>query len=295
MRCRFSLLTLGLAPWLGAVTQGAEAQAAWRDTHCYHHDEPGRTLSFPLPAAHALDLRRSTDPSDVDGSECTASVRDREGSVIWRAAGFGAGLDPWTGHDVDGDGLPDAMVTVDRGGGNRCCWHVHVLRLGTAPVTVDTLDPNVFFRADEGGRTVLWDIVPFYELGPDMADAPLVRLARQYRGGRLVDVTAERCPTMLADTARDLTTLRAEWDEATPDLRSAARRGADTAWAVIRAHVAVSSLALQHLACGLREAARELVFEAWPPADAPERWRTLVSAWERVAARRFLAPTPPTP
>ena len=266
-----------------SFAKAASGQTEWRDTHCYYSDEPGRTLSFSLPGAHRLHLLRSNDPNDVDGGECVVSVRDSIGAEVWHATGFGAGLEPWTGHDVDGDGLPDAVITVDTGGGNRCCWEVHVLRMTPDSVRVDTLDVSTSFVEDVEARTMLWDVVPFYGLGPDMADSPVVRLARQYRGGHLVEVTAEKCPGMLDDTARDFSSLRSEWDAATPELRAAARTGADTAFAVQRTRLAVTSLALQHLACGAAQAGHHLVSDTWPPNEVAARWDTLVAAWAKVA------------
>jgi hypothetical protein len=272
-----------VASLLAGFALPAHAQESWRDTHCYYSDPPGRTLTFVLPGGDRLDLERSTDPGDDGGAECRATVRVGGGSVLWRAEGFGAGWDEWTGHDVDGDGVPDAVITVDTGGGNACCWRSHVLRLGALPVTVDTLDTITSFREDEAGRTVLWHTVPFYDLGPDRADAPVVLLAQRYRGGRLVDATGEQCPAMLADSAGGFPALRRHWQDATPELRAAARRGDDDAEATTRTRLAVTGLVLQHLACGLQKIARDLVFETWPETQAPERWGTLLATWERSA------------
>ncbi len=281
-----SAAALALAGALGLTPTGAAAQANWGDTHCYYGNQPGRRLDFPLPGGYSLELRRSTDPDDRDGRECTAVVRHADGSVAWTATGWGAGLEPWTGHDVDGDGHDDAVVTIDTGGGNRCCWIAHVLRLGRDSLAADGIGVLTFFREDEEGRTVVWNLVPFYDLGFFNADAPVVRLASQYRDGRLVDITAERCPSILSGEARDFTTSREDLDRATPEMRAAARVGPDTAWTVMRTRAAVASLALQHLACGAVDRARALVEEVWPQAEAEQRWSSLVAAWEKVAARR---------
>lgn len=273
-----------LLPLQVAFVRPAAGQAQWGDTHCYYPDAPGRSRSFSLPAGYTLHLVRSSDPDIPDGSECLASVRNATGTEVWKATGFGAGVEPWTGHDVDNDGLPDAVVTVDTGGGNGCCWLVHVLRLTKRSIRVDTLDVATHFEAEGDGRTVLWDIIPFYALGPDMADAPVVHLARRYQDGRLVDITATKCPAMLDDTAHGLGSLRSEWAAATPELRAAARTGADTAWTVQRTRVAVSTLALQQLACGEPQAGRGLVDSAWPRSEAATRWQELTAAWAKAAA-----------
>ncbi len=273
-------------PALATLTEAAQAQTEWRDTHCYYDDEPGRTLSISLPGGYALKLERSRDDDASGGNECSAHVLAPSEAIVWQATGFGTGIDGWTGHDVDGDGFPDAIVTIDTGGGNRCCWYVHVLRITPTSVRDDTLEVNTSFSADPDGRTVLWDVVPFYGLGPDMADSPVVHLARQYRGGQLVEITPERCPAMLADTLHDFPSLRSEWEAATPAMREAAQQGQDTAWAVQRVRVAVSSLALQYLACGTTDDAQDLVYETWPASRAAERWRVLLDAWAKVAAHR---------
>ena len=64
---------------------------------------------------------------------CEILVRDRKGRTLFSDRGFSAEIHPATGRDIDNDGRPDAVVGVDTGGANHCCWEYPVLSFNPTP------------------------------------------------------------------------------------------------------------------------------------------------------------------
>jgi hypothetical protein len=229
--------------------------------------------------------RRTADTLDVEFI-CSAQVRTSGDSVVWSSDGFRTRLDPETGTDLDGDGRAEAVVGVDSGGGNRGFWTYTVLRFLPLLQVAAELKYTPFFSRDEGGRILIQELIPFYGLGPDMADSPVLVLVHQFRDGRLVDVTAERCPHILGDTVMTPGSpynLSQERALATPANLAASRESAGKAsYEVEQTRVAVMSLVLQHLVCARDEEAARLVNATWPPAEAPEQLPALRKQVESV-------------
>lgn len=252
------------------------------DSTCGGGTAPGTVLRLALPAHSTLELVRSTDSLDYENA-CAARVLDRTGKVVWHRSGFWAWLDGWTGHDVNGDGHPDAVVMVDVGGGNGCCRQYTILSLQATPRALDTLEFQPVFALDSLGRTVIYHTVSFYDLGPDMADAPWLKRAFRFRNGARANVTAEYCTEFLTDTTR-----REGYPLPLPHTTPRARAASRTAVGKVpykfeKTRMAVMSLALQNLECGHRDAAERLVRETWPTAEADSVFARIDAAWRKQA------------
>lgn|GEM_PF-325764 len=276
-RAVFRLIAMLLLP-LALSASGLRAQDSTPE--CDETSPPGARIQFQLPAGYGLVLERTTDTLDVEFI-CSATVRDSADSVVWKDSGFRTRQDDWTGKDLDGDGEPDAVIGVDTGGGNRCCWGFALIRFSPAFEVMARIDFLPFFANDDSGRVLIQQVVPFYDLGPDMASSPIVILVHQFRQGKLVDITQERCAKILGRTAapRTILDLGPEWDEVTPEHLAASRQAGKPDYDVEQSRVAATTIALQQITCGQDSAAAEMVNAAWPPSETAEtmvRFRKVV-------------------
>src|SRR4030095_8564121 len=135
---------------------------------------------------------------DADAVEdaCKVEVRDRTATVVFSKTGFNTRLHPDSGRDIDTDRQPDLVVGVDEGGGNRCCWQYSIVSFHPQARVLAAFD-NPAFDRDVEGRTVVWTVVPFYDLGPSMSQSPTILIADQFRAGRQVAITQEYCAALL--------------------------------------------------------------------------------------------------
>jgi len=132
-------------------------------------------------------------PGAVPELACTAELRDPAGRIVFGDSGYSAGLEE-SALDVDNDGKPDVVLVVDSGGGNLGFWEYTVISFSPRPHIVTTLSgPILHFERDSDGKTFLINKEVFYGLTSSNADAPAIEAYRQFRSGKLVDVTAEHC------------------------------------------------------------------------------------------------------
>lgn len=281
MNLRLPALVLAMA--LVVAPGAARAQTA-RDSLCYYTDAPRTSRKFALPNGYRLELFRK-DSLDLEYG-CSATVRNARDSVVWTAEGFGASLAAWTGRDIDNDGYADAVIGIDTGGGNKCCWGYTILRVTPKFGVVTELAFTPFFDHDAQGRTLIREFVPFYDLGMSTAESPAVLLVHQIRNGRLQDVTREHCAAILSDTARRIGSLAWDRDAATPQAMAASRRGSDTTFDVGQTRTAVANIALQYIVCARPKEAEQLVNSTWPSAEAKAEFDSLMSAWAKRAPKR---------
>ncbi|HYR87540.1 MAG TPA: hypothetical protein VE422_25890 [Terriglobia bacterium] len=135
-------------------------------------------------------------PGAVPELACTAELRDPAGRTVFGDSGYTAGLDE-SGVDVDNDGKPDVVLVVDSGGGNLGFWEYTIISFSSRPRIVATLSgPILHFERDSDGKTVIRNTEVFYGLTSTNADAPAIDAYRQFRSGRLVDVTADHCKSI---------------------------------------------------------------------------------------------------
>ena len=265
MTFRCSRLLIALVLWVAGAPR-AHPQVS-PDLTCHYTNPPGASVESALPGRNHARLIRSRDSSEVE-SACSAIVSDRQGAVVWTASGYGTTVSDGTGRDLDGDGTGEAVIGVDTGGGNRCCWTYFVLTFSPRFQVAAELTFAPFFGSDATGRALVFQIVPFYDLGPSMAESPTIVRAHQFRSGRLQDVTTERCDAILSDTTRGWSTRQWDWDLASPARRAASRRANQVTYEIERTRGAVTSLVLQLFVCGRPQDAARLAQDTWPADQA---------------------------
>ncbi len=267
MTFQSSIIVIGLVAFAGGTTDSFAQVSS--DLTCHYTNPPGAFVESALPDGHHVRLVRSQDPSEME-SACVATVSDSRAAVIWTATGFGTTVYDGTGRDLDGDGRGDAVIGVDTGGGNRCCWTYFVLKFSPRFQIAAELNYPPFFESDATGRALFFEIVPFYALGPDMASSPTLIRAHQFRAGRFEDVTLERCDDILTNTTRGWSTRQWDWDRASPAAHAASRTAKEVTFEVEQTRVAVTSIVLQQFVCRRPQDAARLVQDTWPAGQADE-------------------------
>jgi hypothetical protein len=197
---------------------------------------------------------------------CSAVIRNSAGVTVWQGQGFRTRLHGWTGRDVDGDGEGDVVLGVDTGGGQRCCWTYTLLKLSPAVQEIGVVSFLPYFEPDPRGGTL---IAQFISVPLDTVEtvASVLRI-HQVRGGRLSDVTQDRCDLTLEDTLLRQRVIPWEQGHATAARRKTSRGVSEISEEVDATREAVISMAVQEIMCGHAGEARRLVEDTWPQPEA---------------------------
>ena len=258
------MLTTMLAPVLIAVVlQGVTPAISCQQ------GQPDRTAKKITVQNLTVTIAPSPKPDEVEEA-CTAEVRDRSGKLVFQSQGFNAEFTDTNGRDIDNDGHPDIVVGTDTGGGNRCCWEYVVISPVPRPHVVVKLPP-AHFESDDDGKTVIWTTIAFYDLGPSMAESPVVEQAQQFRKGRLEDVTSEYCGGMLANQARGYASMTDVFEQLTTARKRASQQATSAPSDEVRqTRVAATAFALQAVFCGRDDLAATMIRDVWPAGEQAE-------------------------
>lgn len=225
---------------------------------------------------------RKSDSSEPERA-CVVEVRDAAGQLVFAREGHNTRLHADSGRDVDNDGTADLILGHDSTGGSRCCWEYTVVSLRPTPRVVGAF-ADAWFESDAMRRTVIWSIRSFEDLGPSMSQPPMIAIARQYRGGRIVDITSEYCGVILAGTANGLANLSDDLWQLEGSHRAASRAAiGPPSFEVETTRVSATTVALQMLYCRQEADARELIRQVWPASEQETIQASLATA---VAAAR---------
>lgn len=237
----------------------------------------------PVQDGFSVTVRRKADPA-LTKDACVIEVHDRQGLLVFSREGFNTKLHDDGRRDVDNDGSPDLVIGSDSRATNRCCREYAVLSLTPAPRAVGTF-ANLSFETDLG-RTTVWATLSFDDFATDVGPVPTIVIVGQFREGRFVDLTAERCPVILAGTSRGLGNLSQDLWQIEANHRAASR--AETGPPSLEVETtrgSATSVALQMLYCGREADAHDVIREVWPDAQQ-EAIRTSFAAAAAAARRR---------
>ena len=260
--------TVAVMTWCGLACGPAVASAQDRLDlpGCYYQDPPSTQRSAQLAAGVRVDIHRVSEPDAVEEA-CVLTLRDSQGREVLERVGFGARMLPPVDKDLDGDGVPEGVFTVDAGGGNRCCWNTLVVSLSASPRVRAEVDQALGFLFDtRRHRYVAEDIISFYDLGPDMASAPNIRRLYRLSGSGLIDVTPQYCDQLLDARASGPFSREDEFRLLTPERRRAAASSRDGTHEQTR--LAAIGIALQMHTCKRERDADRLLNEVFPSGEA---------------------------
>ena len=252
---------------LSLILAAAVSQSPGQDMACsYSVRDQEQLKTRTVQDGLTVTVRRKPDPRLVEDA-CVIEVRDASGQVVFTREGYNTRLHGDSGRDADNDGTPDLIVGYDSGGGNRCCWEYSILSLRPALHVAGTF-ANPSLAVDVNRRPVVWNILPFYDLGPSMAQSPTIATASQFRDGRFVEITSEYCPAILAGQAAGLANLSEDLWQLEGSRRAASREETGPpSFEVESTRVSATTVALQMVYCGLDADARELIRQVWPEAE----------------------------
>ena len=273
-------------PLFAIVLAASIGQAPDPELQCRHslRDQEQR-LTRTVQDGYTVTVRRQADPA-LTKDACVVEVRGPSGQVVFTRDGYNTRLHADSGRDVDNDGTPDLIIGHDTRGEARCCWEYTILSLRPAPHVAGVFS-NPSFDVDVNRRTVVWSLLPFQDLGPDMAAAPTIAVAQQYRDGRFVEITSEYCAVILAGTARGWANLSEDLWQLEGSHRAASRAdtGRPPSFEVETTRLSATTVALQMVYCGLDADARELIRQVWPD-DQREKIHAAIEAAVASARRR---------
>ena len=257
-----------LAVGMLLLASAAFAQTPAELPACYYTDTAGTVTRAAWPNGATVELRRSMDDGALDDA-CSVRVTDASGRVVLSRTGFNARVMPATGNDLDGDGTVDGVLSVDDGGGNRCCWNTIVITLSSPPRLRIAIPEPLGWQFDAvRKRFVAEEVLAFYQLGPDMASSPVaLRLHHLGRDG-FTDVTRDYCDDLLDPLGRGPFSRDDDRGLLTPDRLTASRAGSGDAYANEATRLAAISMALQYHVCGRPAQADRLLNAAFPAAAA---------------------------
>jgi len=274
---------LAATSFLFAFTQSKPAD----ELSCYQLKTDNKPLTKTLANGVVITVgpTKTIDPEQA----CEVVVRDQYGRSVFSDRGFNTQIHPATGRDIDNDGRPDAVVGVDTGGGNRCCWEYPVISFNPSPHVLLKLPPAAFDFETLPGKTLIWTTASFYDLGPDMADSPTVETVHEFRPSGFLDVTPDYCKRMLAGELRGPGDLRGLLNALPLRSKQASRTDTGSSFDREQTRNAALSMALQQIYCGQIDAASQLVLEVWPAAEQ-SRIRHLIkdavnSRWTDLARK----------
>ena len=222
-------------------------------------------MTQPVQDGFSVTVRRKADPA-LTKDACVIEVHDRQGLLVFTREGFNTKLHDDGRRDVDNDGSPDLVIGSDSRTTNRCCSEYTVLSLKPAPHAVGTFS-NLSFETDLG-RTTVWATLSFDEFATDVGPVPTIAIVGQFREGRFVDLTPERCPVILAGTSRGFGNLSQDLWQIEANRRAASR--AETGPPSLEVETtrgSATSVALQMLYCGREAEARDVIRQVWPDAQ----------------------------
>lgn len=241
---------------------------------CQYSDTVGTASRVVLAGGVVVELRR-LDGFDPDEADCHLRATDNMGRVVFQRGGFNARVMPDTGKDLDGDGVADAVFSVDTAGGNHCCWDTTVVSLAPPPhVRAESEAPLGWHFDAARKRYVAEEVIPFYDLGPDMASSPTAVRFHRIGAAGFEDVTRDYCGQLLDPRGEGPFSRHDEWAALTPERRRAAHAATGDAYENKQTGLEAISIALQYHECGRPKDADQLLAGTFPAAavaDVRER------------------------
>lgn len=213
-----------------------------------------------LAGGYVLSITQGQDPEEVEKA-CEATIVDSKEEAVYETAGYSVELTVPTGEDLDGDGHPEVVLLVDKGGGFHCCLGYEVISFYPSVHKIEgerlpAVAGRMGFAKDEKGRWIL-KVIDVLEGWNSMAARPGAARIFRFQDGKSIDFTPEYCGSMI-----DLNDLNGLSFEEIDRFRRGALLPLDTEIFESR----VESEALQFAFCRKSRESLE-AFGIWPEHD----------------------------
>lgn len=254
---------------------------------CRQSTADGSALSKTLSNGAVVTVRSVA--ANSLGQTCEVTVRDKNGKTVFDDYGFNAKIDPVTGHDIDNDGHPDAVVGVDTLGGRTGNWEFPVISFFPSPHILIKLPHAIFDSQTKPGKMLIWTPATFEGLNPSAADVTTVATVHEFRSNGFIDVTIDYCKPLLSGDLTGLGNLRGPLAVLTRQAKLDSRTEAGRPEDQEDTRAAATTVALQQIYCGQFDDASRLVREVWPASEQSRVRRQMRDAiadrWPDLAKR----------
>jgi hypothetical protein len=185
----------------------ANAAPIENDYYCYYSvmEDAMRGGGVRNVAGYRIEI--SPDPKEQD---CRATVTSPMGEVIFSERAW-FDIDPITGDDVNGDGVPDAVM-VGYSGGAHCCWTYYVvsLRGNSKAISFENQSRASFeYNADDKSVHISIRDGSFDYFENDHASSPFPLLVVKLDKNKFEDISARFQDRYDRDIANELENLPA--------------------------------------------------------------------------------------
>jgi len=250
--------------------------------YCYQKViEPGAAGGGKVQVAgFTIEVKPITEPQDSDNMVCHASVTSSKGRTVYSIDEWGAGIDPVTGKDVNGDGEPEAVL-VSYSGGAHCCWAYHIISLGKTPGLIAEFENRnrasfEDLKGDGRYELVIWD--GSFDEGFGLAHAFSVfpRLIVRLRGSEFADVSSDFWPKY----RKDVEHARKEVDEKRVQaFQHFDPASGDDDLEYLKTKHKILSTILDYLYGEKTVEAKSLLSDWWPKQSREEVWNEMIQGY----------------
>jgi hypothetical protein len=227
-----------------------------------------------------VEVKPASDTDDPSLMTCRATVRSSKGTLIFEQEDWGIEIDPITGRDVNGDGIPDAVL-VSFSGGAHCCWSYYIISLGKRPGLIAKFENQASasfqdLRRDGKVQIVVRDGTFDFDFGLSHAFSPFPLLIVQLHGSTFQDVSAGFRALYEKEIQRERSQLNPE--SLQEFARSHSSEGLDSA-----DHEAIECsillMALDYLYAQRTRDARNVLDEFWPVESREQTWQEMIRGY----------------
>jgi hypothetical protein len=204
---------------------------------------------------------------------CRGTVTPPKGPRVTMAEEWAMSLDPVSGSDINGDGIPEVVFDGFSGGGT-CCYIYWIVSLEKKPRIVRTIRnqvPLVFRKRSDGGIEIRTGEGSFDLFFLPQADAVIPQLVLRLEGSQLTDISSD----YQEEYDRQIAEARSELTASDLEKFRASRYGQKMFIDQLPTVKRVLTIVLDYLYSGREPQAWQSLDEMWPPSDK-ERVRGLI-------------------
>jgi len=227
-----------------------------------------------------VEVKPIPDP-DVPGfMTCQATIRNSDGKTIFNNTDWGMEIDPITGRDVNGDGIPDAVL-VSFSGGAHCCSTYHIVSLGENPGLIAEFGDRAtasFEDLNGNGKTEILIRDGGFDEGFGLSHpfSPFPLLIVQLDGAKFHDVGSRFWRVYEKEIQRNYAKLKDEnlrqFLKSNPTEIHDSQDYLDTEFRIL-------AIVLDYLYAGRPQEAHKMLGKLWPPEYQNGTWEEMARGY----------------